>query len=76
VPLNVCILQKIIFFFTNVVHALKLTVKKGKDVNVHAMMVYRRRTIVPVFNLTINGWEDDIFIPQSLYLQGKNPGTH
>jgi hypothetical protein len=36
-----------IFFFTNVVNALKLTVKKGTAVHVQAMMAYRRRTIAP-----------------------------
>jgi hypothetical protein len=40
-PLNVCILQEIVFLFTNV-HALKLKVR-GKVAHVHAMMALRRR---------------------------------
>jgi hypothetical protein len=68
--------KKKIFFFTNIVNALKLTVKKGTAVHVHAMMAYRRRNIAPVINLTTRGWGDVTFKPLSLYLQGKNPGTH
>lgn len=63
-------------FFTNVLHALKLTVKKGKAVHVLAMIAYGRRTIAPVINLTTRGWGEVTFMPQIFYLQGKNPGTH
>jgi hypothetical protein len=76
-PLNVCTLKKkIIFFFTNVVNAWKLTVKKGTAVHVQSIMAYRKRTIAPVINLTTRGWGDVAFTPQSLHLRGKNPGTH